>query len=68
MKNLEGKLIILCLLISFSFSTSFSDSLYEEGLDNREILALGEFMYIYLRRNTVSNRRHGNANLPRKKI
>jgi hypothetical protein len=44
MKNLEGKLIIVCLLISFSFSTSFSDSLYEEGFDNGEILVLGEFM------------------------
>ena len=44
MKNLDGKLIIVFLAISFSFSTSFSEGLYAESLDASDVLALSEFM------------------------
>jgi hypothetical protein len=44
MKNLDGRLIIVCLVISFSFSTSFSEGLCAEGLDGSDVLALSEFL------------------------
>ena len=44
MKSLEGRLIIVCLLISFSFSTSCSDGLYEGSLETSDILAQSAFL------------------------
>ena len=44
MKNLDGRLIIFCLIISFSFSTSFSEGVYADSLDNSDVLAVSEFM------------------------
>jgi hypothetical protein len=59
MKSLEGRLIIVCLLISFSFSTSCSDGLYEGSLDTSDILAQSAFLEdpeaVYISINQVVN-------------
>jgi len=59
MKNLDGRLIIFCLIISFSFSTSFSEGVYADSLDSSEVLALSEFMQdreaVYISINQVVN-------------
>jgi hypothetical protein len=44
MKNLDGRLIIFCLVISFSFSTSYSEGVYADSLDYSDVFALSEFM------------------------
>ena len=59
MKNLDGRLIIVCLLISFCFSTSFPNGSYAESLDVSDVLALSELMQdteaVYISINQVVN-------------